>query len=44
MGTATLKSIFERMVDQMINMMIKERRPIQKNGEEKTALKNRRRS
>jgi hypothetical protein len=39
MGTATLKSILERIVDQMINVNATDKSPTHKNGEEKTPFK-----
>ncbi len=36
MGTATLKSIFERIVDQIIKVHKTEQRPSQRKGEENT--------
>lgn len=39
MGTATLKSIFVRTVDQMINIATTVNKPIHKNGETKTDFK-----
>lgn len=39
MGTATLKSILERTVDQMINVNTTDKSPNHKNGEEKTPFK-----
>jgi hypothetical protein len=39
MGTATLRSILERMADHIMNININDRRPIQKKGDEKTVLK-----
>lgn len=39
MGTATLKSILERTVDQMINVNATDKSPNHKNGEEETPFK-----
>jgi len=39
MGTATLKSILERIVDQMINTTTTANNPAHKNGEERIALR-----
>jgi len=39
MGTATLKSILERIIDQIINTAATVNNPAHKNGEEKVTLK-----